>query len=66
VRVYRDYIQPDERAHQELGRRLLATYATTPALQATARDTVVRVLEIATSSRTAAAAKLGTACFPGC
>ena len=66
VRIYREYIQPDERAHQELGQRLLAKYATTPELQAAARDTVTRVLEIATAARAQAAVKLGTACFPGC
>ena len=33
VRIYREYIQPDERAHQQLGQRLLAKYATTPELQ---------------------------------
>src|SRR5258706_11587785 len=26
VRIYREYIQPDERAHQQLGQRLLAKY----------------------------------------
>jgi uncharacterized ferritin-like protein (DUF455 family) len=66
VRIYREYIQPDERAHQELGQRLLAKYATTPELQAAARATVEKVLEIAAAARGAAAAKLGTACFPGC
>ena len=38
VRIYREYIQPDERAHQQLGQRLLAKYATTPELQQLARD----------------------------
>ena len=66
VRIYREYIQPDERAHQELGRRLLEKYATTPAHEAEARAAVGKVLEIAAASRAQAAAKLGTACFPGC
>ena len=66
VRIYREYIQPDERAHQELGQRLLARYATTPELQTEARETVAKVLEIATSARAQAAARIGTACFPGC
>ncbi|MBA3458221.1 MAG: ferritin-like domain-containing protein [Deltaproteobacteria bacterium] len=66
VRIYREYIQPDERAHQELGQRLLAKYATTPELQAIARATVVKVLEIAEAGRAQAATRLGTACFPGC
>jgi len=66
VRIYREYIQPDERAHQQLGQRLLAKYATTPELQARARETVGKVLEIAAAARAKAAATLGTACFPGC
>jgi uncharacterized ferritin-like protein (DUF455 family) len=66
VRIYREYIQPDERAHQQLGQRLLAKYATTPELEQMARDTVSRLLEIASATRANAAARLGTACFPGC
>lgn len=66
VRIYREYIQPDELAHQRLGAALLAKYATTAELQAAARAAVSRVLEIATSARAQAATKLGTACFPGC
>jgi uncharacterized ferritin-like protein (DUF455 family) len=66
VRIYREYIQPDEQAHQRMGQRLLAKYATTPALEQTARDTVARLIEIARTTRAAAAARLGTAAFPGC
>jgi uncharacterized ferritin-like protein (DUF455 family) len=66
VRIYREYIQPDEQAHQQLGQRLLARYATTPELQQLARDTVGRLLELASATRANAAARLGTACFPGC
>ena len=66
VRIYREYIQPDEQAHQRLGQRLLARHATTPALEQSARDTVARLLEIAGTTRATAAARLGTACFPGC
>ena len=66
VRIYRSYIQPDERAHQELGQKLLAKYADTPDLQRTARETVAKVLEIAAAGRAQAAQRLGTACFPGC
>jgi uncharacterized ferritin-like protein (DUF455 family) len=66
VRIYREYIQPDERAHQELGQRLLAKYAATPEQQSLARATVGRVLEIAGAARAKAAEKLGTAAFPGC
>ncbi len=66
VRIYREYIQPDERAHQQLGQALLEKYAVTEELQALARATVARVIEIATAARAQAATKLGTACFPGC
>jgi len=66
VRIYREYIQPDERAHQELGQRLLVRHATTPELEQRARDTVGKLLELAGATRAAAAARLGTACFPGC
>jgi hypothetical protein len=66
VRIYRAYIQPDERAHQELGQKLLAKYATTPELQQAAREAVAKVIEIATAGRGQAAQRLGTACFPGC
>ncbi len=66
VRIYREYIQPDEQAHQQLGQRLLAKYAATPELEDLARSTVARLLEIAGATRANAAARLGTACFPGC
>jgi hypothetical protein len=66
VAIYRDYIQPDERAHQQLGRELLARYATSPESMRLALDTVARVLELAAQTRARAAQRLGTACFPGC
>jgi hypothetical protein len=66
VRIYREFIQPDELAHGQLGRRLLAKYATTQDLQSVARDTVTRVLAIAGATRAKAADRLGAACFPGC
>jgi hypothetical protein len=66
VRIYREYIQPDERAHQLLGRRLLEKHATTPELVRAARETVGKVLDIAAASRAQAALRLGSACFPGC
>jgi uncharacterized ferritin-like protein (DUF455 family) len=66
VRIYREFIQPDERAHQELGQRLLAKYATTPDLQHAAQEAVAKVLELAAAGRAQAAHRLGAACFPGC
>lgn len=66
VAIYRQYIQPDEQRHQQLGQQLIAKYATTPELHQLARATVARLLEIAGATRASAAARLGTACFPGC
>ena len=66
VRIYETIIQPEEREHQAIGRQLLDKYATTPELRAHATQVVDRVLEIAQTSRAAAATKLGVTCFPGC
>ncbi|MCX5744516.1 MAG: ferritin-like domain-containing protein, partial [Proteobacteria bacterium] len=66
VRLYETIIQPEERAHHAIGRALLAKYATTPTLQLTARTVIERVFDIATTTRAAAATRLGVACFPGC
>lgn len=45
--LYRERIQPDERHHHELGRRLLARYATGPEAQEAASAAAARTLEIA-------------------
>jgi hypothetical protein len=66
VRIYREYIQPDERAHQQLGRQLLVNCATELASQQRAKEVVNRVIEIASAARAQAAERMGTACFPGC
>ncbi|MGE0869465.1 MAG: ferritin-like domain-containing protein [Kofleriaceae bacterium] len=66
VRIYREYIQPDELAHQQLGTRLLAKYAVTDEHRRAAHVTVGKVLELAHATRAQASARLGTACFPGC
>lgn len=66
VRIYREYIQPDEQRHYRLGRQLLAKYATDAASQLRAKETVGRVLEFASAARAQTAARLGTACLPGC
>jgi uncharacterized ferritin-like protein (DUF455 family) len=66
ARIYRDYIQPDERAHQQIGRRLLDKYATSDDVRALARATIARVFELAAAGRAKTAEKLGAACFPGC
>jgi uncharacterized ferritin-like protein (DUF455 family) len=66
VRIYREYIQPDERAHQRLGHELLARYAMTAEQQTLAREAVARVIAIAGETRSKAAERIGAACFPGC
>ena len=66
VRIYRNYIQPDEQRHHSLGRQLLAKYATGTAAQERAKEVVGKVLDIATAARAQAAARLGSACVPGC
>ena len=66
VRIYREFIQPDEQRHQQLGRQLLAKYAADSISQDRARSAVGRVLEIATAARAQAAERIGSACFPGC
>lgn len=66
VRIYREFIQPDEIHHHELGRMLLQKYATTPELQQRAKEAATRTLQIAAELRRKAAEKIGTQCFPGC
>ena len=66
VRLYREFIQPDEQAHAELGRTLLALHADTDAAQAAARAVVERTLELAALQRARLAERLGTHTFPGC
>lgn len=66
AQLYRTYIQPDELHHHQLGARLLEKYATTDEAQRRAREAATKTLALAGELRTAAAAKLGTTCFPGC
>jgi hypothetical protein len=66
VRIYREYIQPDERAHQQLGRQLLVKYATELASRQRVKEVVAKVIEIANATRAQAAERMGTTCFPGC
>ena len=66
VRIYREYIQPDERAHQQLGQRLLAKYATTPELQRAAAAISMTLATAFHAARTQTAQRMETACFPGC
>jgi uncharacterized ferritin-like protein (DUF455 family) len=64
--LYRDVIEPDERYHHELGRRLLRRLATTPEAQAAAARAARRTLELAEELQRAALATAGVHHAPGC
>ena len=64
--LYRDVIEPDERYHHELGRRLLLRFATTDAPQQAARRAARRTLELAEELQTAALRTAGIHHAPGC
>ena len=66
AQLYRNFIQPDELHHHQMGRRLLEKYATTDDTQRRAREAATKTLTLARELRAAAAQKLGTSCFPGC
>lgn len=64
--LYRDVIEPDERYHHELGRKLLLRLATTPETQAAARVAARRTLELADELQRAALSTAGVHHAPGC
>jgi 1,2-phenylacetyl-CoA epoxidase catalytic subunit len=64
--LYRDVIQPDERHHHELGRTLLARYASTEGDRESARRASARTLELAEELQEIARLKLGISRAPGC
>ncbi len=66
ARLYEDTIQPDERHHHELGRKLLLALATTDALQAAAREASQKVLSMAEELQEIARLKAGITRAPGC
>jgi len=66
ARLYRDVIQPDEQHHHELGRRLLARYATTENEQQVSRQAAQRTLELAEEIQEMARLKTGISRAPGC
>jgi bacterioferritin (cytochrome b1) len=66
ARLYREVIEPDERHHHELGRRLLLRYATTPETQEAARRAATRTLELAEELQGAALRTGGIHHAPGC
>ena len=64
--LYRDTIEPDERYHHELGRRLLLRLATTPEAQGAATRAARRTLELADELQRKALATAGIHHAPGC
>jgi bacterioferritin (cytochrome b1) len=66
ARLYREIIEPDERHHHELGRRLLLRYATTPDAQAAARRASERTLALAEELQALALRMSGVHHAPGC
>jgi bacterioferritin (cytochrome b1) len=66
ARLYRETIEPDERHHHELGRRLLRRHATTAEAQEAARRAARRTLELAEELQTAALKTAGIHHAPGC
>lgn len=66
ARLYEETIQPDERHHHELGRKLLLALATTDELQAAARAASQKVLAMAEELQEIARLKAGITRAPGC
>ena len=64
--LYRDVIEPDERYHHDLGRRLLLRLATTPEARDAARRVARRTLELAEELQVKALATAGIHHAPGC
>jgi uncharacterized ferritin-like protein (DUF455 family) len=66
AKLYRDIIEPDERYHHDLGRRLLLGLTATPAAQDAARRAARRTLELAEELQAKALATAGVHHAPGC
>jgi len=64
--LYRDIIQPDERHHHEMGRKLLGRLAASETAQALARAASARTLELAGELQEILRLKKGIARAPGC
>ncbi|HEU5197401.1 MAG TPA: ferritin-like domain-containing protein [Methylomirabilota bacterium] len=64
--LYRETIEPDERYHHELGRRLLLRLATTPEAQSAATAAARRTLALAEELQKKALATAGIHHAPGC
>jgi uncharacterized ferritin-like protein (DUF455 family) len=66
AKLYREVIQPDEKYHHELGRRLLQKYALTGEQQERARRASRKTLELAEELTGLALRKAGIHHAPGC
>jgi bacterioferritin (cytochrome b1) len=66
AKLYREVIQPDEKHHHELGRRLLQKYAVTDEQQELARRASRKTLELAEELSGLALKKAGIHHAPGC
>lgn len=66
ARLYEQTIQPDEKHHHDLGRRLLLELATTEETQAAAREASTMVLAMAEELQEIARLKMGISRAPGC
>ena len=66
ARLYEETIQPDEKHHHELGRRLLLELAVTEEAQTAAREASRRVLWTAEELQEIARLKMGISRAPGC
>lgn len=64
--LYTEIIQPDEKFHHQLGRKILEKYAVTPELQSQARAASARTLDLAEELQQLALAKMGIHHAPGC
>ena len=64
--MYRDVIEPDERYHHDLGRRLLLRLATTEDAQGAAARAAKKTLELADELQRKALATAGIHHAPGC
>jgi uncharacterized ferritin-like protein (DUF455 family) len=64
--LYRLHIQPDERWHVDLGRRVLARYATSAELQSKARNAVESVLDLAVKIQRKQLEEMKVSHAPGC
>jgi hypothetical protein len=64
--LYRDVIQPDERHHHQLGRKLLTRLAVTEGARDQARAAAQKTLEMAEELQEIARLKMGISRAPGC